>query len=188
MGELGWTTPVPLMERVTLPREATTPRRARHYLAARLAGLGMPAGAIEELLVAVGEAVTNAVIHGGPRLAGTVSRDGVVSGAADADTAVSETDTVMVELMVRGDRVAVAVTSPGPRWHVPEAKLPDDPLSATGRGLYVMRQFADSVRIEQDRRGTTVYLIRRLRPGGTWSDGTPRGHPEATSPGRPRAG
>jgi len=179
---------VALMERVTLPREATTPRRARHYLASRLERLGMPSGAINELLVAVGEAVTNAVIHGGPRATGTVSRDGVVSGAGDVDSAVTETDAVMVELMARGDRVVVAVTNPGPRWHVPEARLPADPLSSTGRGMYVMRQFADSVRIEQDRRGTTVYLIRRLRPDGSGSGGMPREHPGAMSPGRRRAG
>src|SRR5579859_958594 len=155
MAERGRVTPVALMERITLPREAATPRRARHYLAPRLGQLGMPPDAAQELLVAVGEAVTNAVIHGGPHASGTVSRDGVVSGAGNAAAAVTQTDAVMVELLARGDRVAVAITSASLHWHVPEAKLPADPLSSTGRGLYVMRQFSDSVRIEQDRRGTT---------------------------------
>src|ERR1051326_3656333 len=117
---VGWTF-VPLMERITLPREPATPRRARHYLAPRLAHLGMDPQAAGELLVAVGEAVTNAVLYGG----GT-------SGVPDADT-------VLVELIVRRDCVAVAVSSPSARWHVPEAKLPADPLASRGRGLYVMR-------------------------------------------------
>jgi anti-sigma regulatory factor (Ser/Thr protein kinase) len=148
----------------------------------------MPPEAVDELLVAVGEAVTNAVIHGGSRATGPISRDGVVSGTGDMEAAVTETDAVMLELMARGDRVVVAVTSPSPRWHVPEAKLPADPLAGTGRGLYVMQQFADSVRIEQDRRGTTVYLIRRLRQDGIGSDATPLARPAAMSPGRRRAG
>lgn len=148
----------------------------------------MPAEAVDELLVAVGEAVTNAVIHGGRRASAVVSRDGAVSEADAGESGATETDAVMVELVARGDRVAVAITSPGPHWHVPEAKLPDDPLAGTGRGLYVMRRFADSVRIEQSGRGTTVYLIRRLRPDATGSDARPRTHPEPTSNGHRRAG
>lgn len=178
-----------MMERITLPREPTTPRRARHYLAPRLYGLGMPSEAVNELLVAVGEAVTNAVIHGGRGTTPVVSRDGAVSDSrAEGADAVTETDSVMVELIPRGDRVAVAVTSPSTRWRVPEAGLPADPHAETGRGLFVMRQFADSVRIEQNRRGTTVYLIRRLRPDPAESDATPRERRGATSPGHRRAG
>lgn len=178
-----------MMERITLPREPTTPRRARHYLAPRLYGLGMLPEAVDELLIAVGEAVTNAVIHGGRSTTPVVSRDGAVSDPrAEGGDGVTETDTVMIELIPRGDRVAVAVTSPSTRWHVPEAELPADPLAETGRGLFVMRHFADSVRIEQSRRGTTVYLIRRLRRDGAESDPMPRERPTAMSPGRRRAG
>jgi anti-sigma regulatory factor (Ser/Thr protein kinase) len=67
-----------------------------------------------------------------------------------------------VELLAHGDRVAVAVTSPSDRWRVPPVECPE-PTADHGRGLYLMRHLADSVRIEQGRRGTTVYLIRRLR-------------------------
>src|SRR5690348_5260304 len=179
-----------VMERVTLPREPATPRRARHYLAPRLYELGMPSEAVDELLVAVGEAVTNAVIHGGRATTPSVSRDGDVSdpAAGDAAAGVTETDAVMVELIARCDRVAVAVTSPSTRWHVPELELPADPLAGHGRGLFVMRQFADSVRIEQSSRGTTVYLIRRIRPDANGSNGTPQGHPTATLSAHRRAG
>ncbi len=178
-----------MMERVTLPREPTTPARARHYLAPRLQGLGMPTEDVDELLVAVGEAVTNAVIHGGRAATPVVSRDGaVLDPRGEGADGVTETDTVMVELIPRGDRVVVAVTSASTHWHVPEAQLPANPLAETGRGLFVMRHFADSVRIEQSRRGTTVYLIRGLRPDPTESDGTPRPRPAAMLPGRRRAG
>lgn len=176
-----------IMERVTLPREAATPGRARHYLAPRLSGLGMPAHAAAELLIAVGEAVTNAVLYGGSSAGATVSRDGAVSDL-DGDPGVTENDVILLELIARGDRVAVAVTSPGPRWHVPEPRLPDDPLSSTGRGLYVMRELTDAVRIDQNRRGTTVYLIRRLRPDARASTAMPPGHRAATLRGRRQAG
>lgn len=176
------------MERVTLPREPATPRRARHYLAPRLLSLGMPPQAAAELLVAVGEAVTNAVIHGGRGATATISRDGTVSDGGNPEASITETDVVVLELIARGDRVAVAVTNSSAHWHVPAAKLPADPHVETGRGLYVMRQFVDSIRIEQSRTGTTVYLIRRLRPDPPESDARPQRHPAATSNGHRRAG
>lgn len=187
MGDQGWGC-VKVLERVTLPREATTPRRARHYLTPRLYSLGMPGEAVDELLVAVGEAVTNAVIHGGRSASQVVSRDGAVSGPDAEGATATETDAVMIEMITRGDRVVVAITSPNTQWHVPEAKLPPDPLAGSGRGLFVMRTFADSVRIEQNRRGTTVYLIRRVRPDPIGSAATPREHLTARSRGHRRVG
>jgi anti-sigma regulatory factor (Ser/Thr protein kinase) len=163
------------MERITLPREAATPRRARHYLAPRLDRLGMPSAAAAELLIAVGEAVANAVLYGAP-------------AALPFPPASGDTDVVLIELMTRGDRVAVAVTNRSAHWRVPPAALPDDPLASRGRGLYLMRRFADSVRIAQNRRGTTVYLIRRLRPDAAPRDATPPPRPGATPPVRRRAG
>lgn len=174
------------MERVLLPRDPRTPRRARQYLAPRLSRLGMPPEAAEELLVAVGEAVTNAVLHGAggdSPAAGNGRQPGSMlpaagafprrkkaapasrrSGAAAATASSVAADVVMVELLAHGDRVAVAVTSPSSRWRVPRPDCPE-PIADFGRGLYLMRHLADSVRIEQGRRGTTVYLIRRLRHG-----------------------
>lgn len=181
------------MERVALPREVTAPRRARHYLAPRLSGLGMPPRAAAELLVAVGEAVTNAVLYGGSAARAAVSQDNpITSGnpalsAPQPDARTTESDAIMLELVARGDRVAVAVTSSGTRWRVPAPRLPADPLSSGGRGLYLMREFTDAVRINQNRRGTTVYLIRRLRPDGA-SDARRPERQAATSPGRRRAG
>lgn len=181
------------MERVILPREPLTPRRARHYLAPRLSRLGMSPDAAEELLVAVGEAVTNAVVHG----AGTRSpaepraEDGSAGHPPSrVPDGVAVADVVMVELIARGDRVAVAVTSPSPRWRVPAVGLPD-PLPTGGRGLFLMRRLADSVRIDQGWRGTTVYLIRlirRVRPDDDASGVPPRQYPAARPHGRRRAG
>jgi anti-sigma regulatory factor (Ser/Thr protein kinase) len=141
----------------------------------------MPPDAAEELLVAVGEAVTNAVLHGAHeakdappevRRERTTDRPGgdierlrqASTGPTASAPAGSTADVVMVELLAHGDRVAVAVTSPSGRWRVPPAECPE-PIAERGRGLYLMRHLADSVRIEQGRRGTTVYLIRRLRHG-----------------------
>jgi anti-sigma regulatory factor (Ser/Thr protein kinase) len=136
----------------------------------------MPPDAAEELLVAVGEAVTNAVLHGGRQAlsrnegndAGRTRRSATPLRAAGAATrrrlSAEPSDVVMVELLAHGDRVAVAVTSPSARWRVPQVG-PPEPIADRGRGLYLMRHLADSVRVEQGRRGTTVYLIRRLPHG-----------------------
>jgi len=134
------------MERVLLPRDPGTPRRARQYLAPRLSRLGMPPEAAEELLVAVGEAVTNAVLHGArpaesPRQPAEGPRGGTTGprrGARAPALSVRAGDVVMVELLAHGDRVAVAVTSPGGRWRVPPIERPD-PIADRGRGLYLMR-------------------------------------------------
>lgn len=174
--------PVPLLERVTLPREPATPRRARHYLAPRLYRLGMHPEAVDELLLAVGEAVTNAVVHGGVGLTPADPRQAEGGGPP----AVTIPDVVMVELITRDDYVVIAVTSPSERWRVPTGELPSDPEAPGGRGLFLMRQFTDALRIEQGRRGTTVYLIRRVRPGRL--DETRRRRPVSTSPGHRRAG
>lgn len=145
-----------ILERVALPREPATPRRARHYLEPRLLSLGMPPEDTDELLVAVGEAVTNAVVHGG----GDERQDGIT-----------------IELIARGDRVAVAVTSARGHWPVPQATLPVDPGAIGGRGLFVMRYLTDSIRIQQTPRGTTVYLTRRVRANRERPGGKPPPYP-----------
>lgn len=53
------------MEILTLPRVPTAPRDTRRYLRPRLRALGFSEEVADEVLVAVGEAVTNAVLHGG---------------------------------------------------------------------------------------------------------------------------
>lgn len=50
---------------LTLPRVPTAPRDTRRYLRPRLRALGFSEEATDEVLVAVSEAVTNAVLHGG---------------------------------------------------------------------------------------------------------------------------
>jgi anti-sigma regulatory factor (Ser/Thr protein kinase) len=129
----------------------------------------MPRDAAEELLVAVGEAVTNAVLHGAPERPHqprmrTTAPVRLRTPAARRSLSAESSDVVMVELLTHGDRVAVAVTSPSARWRVPQVGRPE-PIADRGRGLYLMRHLADSVRVEQGRRGTTVYLIRRLPHG-----------------------
>lgn len=119
--------------------------------------MGFSEGKVEEMLVAVGEAVTNAVVHGAP----------------NGETA--EMDAVTIHLVVRNSDITIAVTSPRTGWKAsprPRADL----MAERGRGLLMIQSLTDTWRVRQGAGGTTVYLTWRL----------PR-HPLARDRRRPRA-
>ena len=45
----------------------------------------------------------------------------------------------------------------------PVRSLPDE-SSVSGRGIYLMEQFCDSLKVERRPRGTAVTMVKRLRP------------------------
>lgn len=160
------------MRTLTLPRRATAPAWARRYLEPRLRELGFPEDTVYEILVATSEAVTNAVLHGGP-----------------GDPC--HPDELTVTLSVEGSSLTIAVTSPRTGWLASPAALPD-PTVESGRGFFVIQSFTDAWRITQGPEGSTVYLIRRLPdakkpPAGR--SGTLPAHPRARPPAhRPQGG
>ena len=79
---------------LTLPRLPIAPGRARRYLGPRLRDLGFSDDKSLEILVAVCEAVTNAVVHGSP------------------DTPSRDADELRVRLEVHGSDLVISVTSP----------------------------------------------------------------------------
>lgn len=139
------------MSSLILPRLPTAPGHARRYLRPRFTAMGFSKGKIEEMLVAVGEAVTNAVVHGGP------------------DAQVAETDAVTVQLVIRNSDLTIAVTSPRVGWSAsPQAGA--DLMAESGRGLLMMQNLTDALRMRQGAEGTTVYLtwhLPRSRSGST---------------------
>jgi anti-sigma regulatory factor (Ser/Thr protein kinase) len=145
------TTMAPLI----LPRLPTAPGHARRYLRPRFTAMGFSAAKIEDMLVAVGEAVTNAVVHGGP------------------DGQVPDMDAVIVQLVVRDSDLTIAVTSPRTGWRASSPHAHADPTAESGRGLLMIQNLTDAWRMRQGAEGTTIYLTWRL----------PR--PHAGSPARP---
>jgi anti-sigma regulatory factor (Ser/Thr protein kinase) len=152
---------------LTLPRLPIAPGQARRYLGPRLHDLGFSDDKSLEILVAVGEAVTNAVVHGGP------------------DTHTRDADELRVRLEVRGSDLVIAVTSPRTGWRtLPPAR--SDPLARGGRGLLMIQNLTDAWRVEQGGGGTTVYLTWHLPRQLTRSGRTGRGrsHARARRSGR----
>jgi anti-sigma regulatory factor (Ser/Thr protein kinase) len=112
----------------------------RHELARWVARTGMSVDRTDELILAVDEAMSNAVSHAYPHQAGTFDLH-----------ASYRPDLGVVQVMVR-DRG---------QWR-PE---PLDPGPLHGRGLVLIRALAHDVRFEQSAGGTSVHMTWLLPEG-----------------------
>jgi serine/threonine-protein kinase RsbW len=117
-------------------RLAALRRAARAYLR------GVSGEAADDVVLALHEVATNAVLHG--------SRGG---------------QPIQVHVHVSDGWVKASVLDHGPQ---PPAGLPAaaDPgeLHAFGRGLWLLRRLVDEVRLERVERGTRVTLRRAIGP------------------------
>jgi serine/threonine-protein kinase RsbW len=122
----------------------------------RLAGLrravradlrGMSDEVADDVVLALSEAATNAVLYGS-------------SGGQP----------IQVVVHVHDDWVEASVLDHGPQ---PPPGLPadsdTDELRAGGRGLWLLRRLVDEVRLERVKLGTRVTLRRAIRPAGALS-------------------
>jgi anti-sigma regulatory factor (Ser/Thr protein kinase) len=128
---------------LTAPNEPRSAAAIRSFLADRLDQLRVDNQAAFEMLVAAGEAVANACLHGRRR-----DRKGVIEVTCDR----------------RSPAVVVTVADDGPGFdpHGLDASGPPHPLENGRRGFFLMRELTDEVEIESDRRGTKVTLVRRI--------------------------
>jgi len=127
----------------TLPGTPAAASKARVAFAKFVEPLPLGADAADGILLAVGEALANAVEHGSPR------------GQADRVTLLAQW---------RRGRLEVAVQDEGPGFDpaaVPEPPTVPTAHSQRGRGLFLMRQFAAAVDFEFSHGGTTVRLMQR---------------------------
>lgn len=107
--------------------------------AARHALREVPPQVAEELVLALDEAATNAILYG--------SRGG---------------DPVQVAVWVRDGWVEASVVDHGPA-QPPHPRPTTDRLSSHGRGLWLLDRLVDEVRVERAKLGTRVTLRRRIR-------------------------
>jgi len=123
--------------------ECSIPASASHLAGLRRAVRDclreVPGEAAEELVLALNEAATNAILHG--------SRGG---------------DPVQVAVWVRDGWVEATVVDHGPA-QPPRPPPTTDRLSGHGRGLWLLDCLVDEVRVERVKLGTRVTLRRRIR-------------------------
>ena len=100
----------------------------------------VPTQVADEMLLALDEAATNAILHGS-------------SGG----------DPIEVAIRVRDGWVEATVLDHGPT-KPPRPLSTTDRLSGGGWGLWLLRCLVDEVRLERVERGTRVTLRRRIRP------------------------
>lgn len=154
---------------LTLPRDAQAPAEARHALRDYLDRLGYSLQEAAELQLAMGEAVTNAVVHG---------------GAGSGESAAP--DEISITFGIDDGSLVVAVTSPRTGWTVPGHFVTPGLVAMGGWGLYMIQQMTDAMAIEQTSGGTTVSFKRRL-PGKLRAFGAAiaqHWHRGTTPPGR----
>jgi anti-sigma regulatory factor (Ser/Thr protein kinase) len=128
---------------VSLPIQGTieAPRIARNAVLSQLDGRVTGEAAYDIALV-VSELVTNSVVH--------------------ADLSVE--DTVLVEVAVSDDRLAITVTDPGSNG-MPRL-LARDPMAAHGLGLYLVDDISASWCVRRNPGATQVWCELTLTNGG----------------------
>ncbi|MDE3203008.1 MAG: SpoIIE family protein phosphatase [Acidobacteriota bacterium] len=122
-------------------------RPLRHHFAAWLAHVGVDEAEVDDLVLATGEALANAVEHG---------------SGNDPERVVG------LEAGVLEGLITVAVTDSG-RW---KAGL-EGFLAGRGRGHTLIQALVDDLRIESDTHGTSVVMVRNAptpRPSTTSGD------------------
>jgi serine/threonine-protein kinase RsbW len=136
----------PAVLEVTLGAEWVAPSIARERVGNWLRALRWPPGQIDELVLAVSEAVSNSVEHGYGVPPETVGHPGVVS--------------VSGRLLVESDgyrRVEFTVHDRG-TW-----REPSNGVSGRGHGMLIMRGCVDVFTLDHED-GTTVVLLSRPAP------------------------
>jgi anti-sigma regulatory factor (Ser/Thr protein kinase) len=121
---------------VTIPAGAEAAARARAWLqplAPMMTGLRM-----QDLLLAVSEIVTNAVLHAG----------------------LARGDPIRLSRSVTADSVVVTVTDGGPGFTPDRSEWPG-PDEVGGRGLLIVAKVCERVLVDPDRGRVTVEVARR---------------------------
>ncbi|HEV2781186.1 MAG TPA: SpoIIE family protein phosphatase [Actinophytocola sp.] len=125
----------PTVMTMSVPATADRLGPVRRQLSAWLSGLGATEDDLLALELSVIEAVTNSVEHAFPGPPGTVRVNATLSH----------------------DGTVVVVVSDDGRWKPPQR----DP-GFRGRGLIMMREFSDEIRLDPSASGTTVTLAKTL--------------------------
>ncbi|HZD02497.1 MAG TPA: ATP-binding protein [Actinomycetes bacterium] len=117
--------------------------RVRHAVGRALRGL--PRDTVDDVLLVLDEAVSNAIRHG--------SRGG---------------EPVEVTVRVDDDWIDIRVRDCGPTSRLPRVPAAAPHTLATGgRGLWLIKELVDEVRLRRAGEGTLLWARRRVRPAAS---------------------
>jgi serine phosphatase RsbU (regulator of sigma subunit)/anti-sigma regulatory factor (Ser/Thr protein kinase) len=138
----------PAVTEFSFPSQPGNERQAIERVAQAVQGLGLPAGRLEKLKTAVGEATMNAMEHGNRYRPDVPVKIRVVAGA---------------------QQLSVFITDAGGGREIPQAETPDiqakldGQQSPRGWGLFLIRNMVDDLRVTSDAQHHTVELILRWK-------------------------
>ncbi|MEW1637420.1 ATP-binding protein [Streptomyces sp. NPDC093801] len=144
-----------------LRREAASVPLARRLLLGTMETAGVDPDISYELSVALSEACANAVEHGG--------RGGPAGGpvGVPADDVLDGTEAYHVTAYLDGDRCRIEVADSGPGFPPSTVARRRPSLAEHGRGLHLIAELADHVRLRnRPGRGAVVSFERMLK----WRD------------------
>jgi anti-sigma regulatory factor (Ser/Thr protein kinase) len=117
------------------------------------------------LLLALHEALTNAIVHGNLELASRLKEEEGLFGRRLAERSLDPafaSRLVHIHIDYDGRRCRWTLTDQGPGFDFEEvlAREPADPWAVSGRGIQLMRALMDEVRYEAGSRRVVLTLVR----------------------------
>lgn len=119
------------------PRYVSTVRRAVQSIAR---SLGFSEETVLEIEVSIAEALANAVEHGSPQQC---------------------RNAIIVVCKIGDARLTIDVRDEGPGFRAPEC-CDEETLSERGRGLRMIYQLMDKVKVSSSTRGSRISMIKRM--------------------------
>lgn len=115
-----------------------------NYLNEALAGLNVNSDKYNNILLAVTEAVNNAIIHGNKN---DIKKE------------------IELEFVVTDNYIKITVTDEGEGFDldkVPDPTLPENLLSEHGRGIFIIKHFVDELKVVKSAKGNSIILKIKL--------------------------
>lgn len=115
-----------------------------NYLDEALSGIKIPTDKYNNILLAVTEAVNNAIIHGNKN---DIKKQ------------------IELEFIISDEFIKIIVTDEGEGFDItgiPDPTLPENLLSEHGRGIFIMKHFVDELKVEKSSKGNSLILKIKL--------------------------
>jgi len=115
-----------------------------NYLDEALTGINIPPDKYNNILLAITEAVNNAILHG--------NKNDIKKS-------------IELEFILTDEFLKVIVTDEGEGFDlekVPDPTLPENLLNEHGRGIFIMKHFVDELKVEKSPKGSSLILKIKL--------------------------